>query len=81
MEGVPVVLMEAMASGLPVVSTRHSGTDELVTDGMSGLPAPEKKRPPVLQEAASESYLYEPSSARVSLIRNESVPHPGSLVG
>ncbi len=36
-EGIPVVLMEAMASGLPVVASRLSGIPELVTDGVSGL--------------------------------------------
>lgn len=36
-EGVPVVLMEAMATGLPVVSTRIAGIPELVEDGLSGL--------------------------------------------
>ncbi|MEX0744690.1 MAG: glycosyltransferase family 4 protein [Phycisphaeraceae bacterium] len=35
-EGVPVVLMEAMATGLPVVATRIAGVAELVTDGVSG---------------------------------------------
>ncbi|MFQ6028271.1 MAG: glycosyltransferase [Dehalococcoidia bacterium] len=35
-EGVPVSLMEAMASGIPVVSTTHSGIPELVEDGVSG---------------------------------------------
>jgi len=30
MEGIPVALMEAMAVGLPVVSTQHSGIPELV---------------------------------------------------
>lgn len=36
-EGIPVVLMEAMAMGLPVISTFHSGIPELVQDGVSGL--------------------------------------------
>jgi glycosyltransferase involved in cell wall biosynthesis len=35
-EGVPVVLMEAMASALPVVTTRIAGIPELVDDGVSG---------------------------------------------
>jgi glycosyltransferase involved in cell wall biosynthesis len=36
-EGVPVVLMEAMASALPVVATRVMGVPELVRDGVSGF--------------------------------------------
>ena len=39
-EGIPVVLMEAMASGVPVVASRISGIPELVEDGVSGLLAP-----------------------------------------
>jgi glycosyltransferase involved in cell wall biosynthesis len=35
-EGIPVVLMEAMASGIPVVASRLSGIPELVTDGQNG---------------------------------------------
>ena len=41
-EGTPTVLIEAMATGLPVVSTRHSGIPELVLDGISGFLAPER---------------------------------------
>jgi len=41
-EGIPVVLMEAMAMGLPVVATRHSGIPELVQDGVSGRLVPER---------------------------------------
>ena len=37
MEGVPVVLMEAMAKGVLVLATRHSGIPELIDDGVSGL--------------------------------------------
>lgn len=41
-EGIPVVLMEALASGLPVVSTTHAGIPELIVSGVSGLLAPER---------------------------------------
>jgi glycosyltransferase involved in cell wall biosynthesis len=37
MDGIPVVLMEAMAAGLPVISTTISGIPELITDGVNGL--------------------------------------------
>ena len=33
-EGIPVVLMEAMATGLPVVATRCGATEELVSEGL-----------------------------------------------
>ena len=41
-EGIPVSLMEAMATGMPVVSTWHSGIPELVGDGETGFLAPER---------------------------------------
>ena len=39
-EGIPVVLMEAMSCGLPVVASRLSGIPELVTDERDGLLVP-----------------------------------------
>lgn len=36
-DGIPVALMEAMASGLPVISTRFKAIPELVVDGTSGI--------------------------------------------
>jgi colanic acid/amylovoran biosynthesis glycosyltransferase len=37
MEGIPVVLMEAMALHVPVIAPRIAGIPELVEDGVSGL--------------------------------------------
>lgn len=39
-EGVPVVLMEAMASRIPVIATRVAGVQELVEDGVTGFAVP-----------------------------------------
>jgi glycosyltransferase involved in cell wall biosynthesis len=49
-EGVPVVLMEAMAMKLPVISTTITGIPELIEDGRSGLLVP-PGRPDQLADA------------------------------
>lgn len=41
-DGIPVALMEAMACGVPVISTRLSGIPELVEDGACGILVPQK---------------------------------------
>jgi colanic acid/amylovoran biosynthesis glycosyltransferase len=41
-EGSPMVLQEAQAMGLPVVSTQHSGIPEGILDGKSGFLVPER---------------------------------------
>jgi len=40
-EGIPNALKMAMAMGLPIIGTVHSGIPELVEDGVSGLLVPE----------------------------------------
>jgi glycosyltransferase involved in cell wall biosynthesis len=46
-EGIPVVLMEAMSAGLPVVASALSGIPELVVDGSSGLTVPPGDAPAI----------------------------------
>jgi colanic acid/amylovoran biosynthesis glycosyltransferase len=41
-EGTPTVILEAQASGVPVVSTIHAGTPEIVDDGKSAFLVPER---------------------------------------
>ncbi|SDC82940.1 Glycosyltransferase involved in cell wall bisynthesis [Algoriphagus faecimaris] len=36
-EGTPVSILEAMAAGLPVISTNHAGIPEIVIDGQNGF--------------------------------------------
>lgn len=53
MEGLPLVIVEAMASGLPVVGTDHSGIPEAVRHGDNGLIVPEHS-PEALASAMAE---------------------------
>jgi glycosyltransferase involved in cell wall biosynthesis len=41
-EGIPNVIMEAMSTGLPVISTYHAGIPELISDGVNGFLVKEK---------------------------------------
>ncbi|WP_460890901.1 glycosyltransferase family 4 protein, partial [Ramlibacter alkalitolerans] len=60
-DGIPNVLLEAMAMGLPVVASRVSGIPELVQDGVNGLLV-EPDAAPALANAISQ-LLRQPQQA------------------
>ena len=62
MDNLPTVVMEAMAAGLPVVSTALAGVPEMVVEGETGLLVPEHQ-PAALAEAVGR-FLANPSFAR-----------------
>jgi glycosyltransferase involved in cell wall biosynthesis len=61
-EGLPVVLLEAMAHARPVVATPVGGTPELVVDGETGLLVP--PRDPEALAAALRRLIEDPGLAR-----------------
>ena len=59
-EGIPNVVVEAAATGLPVVGTRHGGIPEVVEDGVTGLLVPESD--PAALAAALASLATSPTT-------------------
>ncbi|MED0631610.1 colanic acid biosynthesis glycosyltransferase WcaL [Escherichia marmotae] len=75
MEGIPVALMEAMAVGIPVVSTLHSGIPELVEADKSGWLVPENDARALAQRLAAFSQLDADKLAPVIKRAREKVEH------
>jgi glycosyltransferase involved in cell wall biosynthesis len=73
-DGIPNVLLEAMASGVPVVSTTVSGIPELIESGVDGLLVPPND-PAALAEAIDKlvaSQELRQSLARAARVKIES---------
>jgi glycosyltransferase involved in cell wall biosynthesis len=64
-DGIPNVVMEAMAAGVPVVASAVSGIPEAIADGVNGrLVVP--RRPDLLADALSELLSDAPQRARLA---------------
>ncbi len=50
MEGLPVSILEAMACGKPVVTTKHKGCEDAVVDGQTGYLVPVKAVGPLVEK-------------------------------
>jgi glycosyltransferase involved in cell wall biosynthesis len=61
-EGMPNTVLEAMATGLPVVATRVGGVDELIEPGITGFVVP--PRDPDALARAIETLLRDPGLRR-----------------
>ncbi|MBO6861160.1 MAG: glycosyltransferase, partial [Alphaproteobacteria bacterium] len=72
-EGIPVTIMEAMACGMIVLSTWHSGIPELVEHGKTGLLVKERDREGItrtlidLAEASPEQWRRYSQAARLKV--------------
>jgi colanic acid/amylovoran biosynthesis glycosyltransferase len=66
-EGIPGSIVEAMASGLPVVSTRHAGIPDVITDRVHGILLDETNTDGIAESLLA---LYENESLRRMLGQN-----------
>jgi glycosyltransferase involved in cell wall biosynthesis len=78
MEGIPVALMEAMASGLPVIATNISGISELVRPGQTGWLSP-PENPQALADAILAVYTDRGEAQRKALAARELVNNEFNL--
>jgi glycosyltransferase involved in cell wall biosynthesis len=79
-EGMPNVVLEAMALGTPVVATRVGGTPEVVTDGQTGLLVPPGD-PAALADALSRLLADAALRTRLAAAATEHVRTRHALAG
>jgi glycosyltransferase involved in cell wall biosynthesis len=83
-EGTPVAVMEAMASGMPIVTTRHAGILDLMDHGVTGLLVDEYDWKAMSEEmirlASNDELANKLGQAASSRIQNDPLIWQGSSV-
>ncbi len=77
-EGSPNVILEAMAAGLPIASTRAGGVPEILEDDVTGLLVPTEE-PRALANAIQELLLSEELRARLAAAARRQVENAHTL--
>jgi glycosyltransferase involved in cell wall biosynthesis len=77
-EGLPLALLEAMASGVPVVATRVGGIPEVLSDGHNGILVPPES-PAALAAAVRDLLADGPQRQRLAASGRSSVAEAWSL--
>lgn len=74
-EGIPNSMLEAMATGLPVVATLHGGIPEAVSEGKTGLLVPERDHEQLFRAmteiTATPARAFEMGRAAAAFVRAE----------
>jgi len=78
-EGLPMVLLEAMSCGLPIVATRVGGIPEVVDDSINGFLVP-PENPSLLAEALEQSLSLPDWLGRVGAVNREKIEREFSMV-
>jgi glycosyltransferase involved in cell wall biosynthesis len=71
MEGLPTAVIDAMACGLPVISTFHSGIPEIIDDGINGFLAKEGDSEGLLSRMKSLRHIDIESVSRKARVKIE----------
>ncbi len=78
-EGVPNSMLEAMATGLPVIATQHGGIPEAVTDGHDGYLTPERDPAALLDSLAKLTATYATTSRHAAASVREKFSSEASI--
>jgi glycosyltransferase involved in cell wall biosynthesis len=70
-EGMPNVVLEAMAAGLPVITTQVEGVSELIRDGVNGLTVPTEQ--PARLASAILQILSQPDFGKVAGLFSQNI--------